>query len=309
MNVLLIELATLGLMAGLLLSGSVLLWVWWRWLQRNARLARDRRKVLMVFTGGALPVFAGLFALMLLVDQPRRLLLDYVGLLLALGLGAFVLTLISDLFAGLQLRLRGVARPGIWLGAGEHSGQVLGRGWLQVTLAADDGQQISVPNRYLLRVPLKSGTVAAIPLPQRESPQSAPVKRREPRLDAELDPLPAARQEPTLAEMSADASVAVGSPDPSTAAEPTFVLEDADNEAPPEPLRQESRREPDELRQLKRDYTEMSQQLLALEQSLQDAGQSDQRKSLSLEKKKLQARLTRMEKQIDELAGGERRRA
>lgn len=309
MNVLLIELATLGLMAGLLLSGSVLLWVWWRWLQRNARLARDRRKVLMVFTGGALPVFAGLFALMLLVDQPRRLLLDYVGLLLALGLGAFVLTLISDLFAGLQLRLRGVARPGIWLGAGEHSGQVLGRGWLQVTLAADDGQQISVPNRYLLRVPLKSGTVAAIPLPQRESPQSAAVKRREPRLDAELDPLPAARQEPTLAEMSADASVAVGSPDPSTAAEPTFVLEDADNEAPPEPLRQESRREPDELRQLKRDYTEMSQQLLALEQSLQDAGQSDQRKSLSLEKKKLQARLTRMEKQIDELAGGERRRA
>jgi hypothetical protein len=64
-----------------------------------------------------------------------------------------------------------------------------------------------------------------------------------------------------------------------------------------------------ELLRLKNEYTELSQQLLDVERALQAAGQGEERQPLSLEKKKMEARLFRLEKQVSQLEGGERRRA
>lgn len=59
-------------------------------------------------------------------------------------------------------------------------------------------------------------------------------------------------------------------------------------------------REAEQLDLLKRQYTEESQQLLAVEQELKDAGQGDDRRPLTLQKKKLEASLARIAKQIEE---------
>lgn len=309
MNAFLTELATLGLMVAVLVLGTTLLWTVWRSLQQIFPKAADRQKLVLAFAAGALLVaMLAVFALSV-IDQPRRLLFDYVGLLLAVGLGAFVLSLLADLSAGLQLRLRGIVRPGVWLSTGAHAGKVRSRGWLHVTLILADGQLLSLPNRYLTRVPLGSGiaeaAATATALPRREARHAEPAERREPQLDTELESLATHRYEPTLAEMPLENSADASGGAAEVVYEPSFTLGEPEDEAP---LRH-SLAESDELRLLKRDYTDMSQQLLALEQSLQDAGQGDQRQSLSLEKKKLQARLIRMEKQIAELAAGERRSA
>lgn len=58
-------------------------------------------------------------------------------------------------------------------------------------------------------------------------------------------------------------------------------------------------REAEELEELKRKYTEDSQRLLELEQALKEAGQGDERRPLTLEKKKLEAAMARAAKQID----------
>lgn len=53
------------------------------------------------------------------------------------------------------------------------------------------------------------------------------------------------------------------------------------------------------LEELKREYTEASQRLLELEQSLKDVGPGEERRPLSLEKKKLEASMARISKKIE----------
>lgn len=55
----------------------------------------------------------------------------------------------------------------------------------------------------------------------------------------------------------------------------------------------------EEREAMKTEYTEMSQRLLALEQSLKDAGPGDERRPLAIEKKKLEAAMLRLQKQIE----------
>jgi len=55
----------------------------------------------------------------------------------------------------------------------------------------------------------------------------------------------------------------------------------------------------EELEGLKLEYTEVSQRLLELDQALKDAGQGDERRPLSLKKKKLEAALARVGKKVE----------
>ena len=52
---------------------------------------------------------------------------------------------------------------------------------------------------------------------------------------------------------------------------------------------------------LKKEYTEASQELIAVEQELKEAGPGDQRQPINLKKKKLEARLLRTDKEIKKL--------
>ncbi|MEC9375796.1 MAG: mechanosensitive ion channel family protein [Pseudomonadota bacterium] len=59
----------------------------------------------------------------------------------------------------------------------------------------------------------------------------------------------------------------------------------------------------EKLAKLKNEYTDLSQELIQIEQALQDAGPGEGRRPISLQKKSLEAKLVRIEKQITELEG------
>jgi len=75
---------------------------------------------------------------------------------------------------------------------------------------------------------------------------------------------------------------------------------DAEADSDPDEIVFDKARQAEELEAHKADYTEMSQRLLELEQALKDAEPGDEaaRRPLSLEKKKLEAALRRLEKRI-----------
>jgi len=54
----------------------------------------------------------------------------------------------------------------------------------------------------------------------------------------------------------------------------------------------------DDLDKLKKEYTDMSQELIGIEQELKDAGPGEARQPLNLKKKKLEAKMLRIEKEI-----------
>ena len=78
-------------------------------------------------------------------------------------------------------------------------------------------------------------------------------------------------------------------------------MESVDDEADPDAVVFDKAAQAEELEDLKRSYTEDSQRLLKLEQELKDAGQGDERRPLLLEKKKLEAALARLGRQIEQL--------
>jgi len=59
--------------------------------------------------------------------------------------------------------------------------------------------------------------------------------------------------------------------------------------------------EAESLDKLKKEYTEFSQELIGVEQTLKEAGPGDERQPLNLQKKKLEARLLRTDKEIKKL--------
>ena len=56
-----------------------------------------------------------------------------------------------------------------------------------------------------------------------------------------------------------------------------------------------------DLDNLKKEYTTLSQDLIGIEQELKEAGPGEQRKPINLRKKKTEARMLRMEKEIAKL--------
>jgi len=305
------ELATLGLGMGVL----VLLGTCAYFGQRNVRerfmRQRDRRMrhVLLALLGAACLGIAAWFVPVL--DAPRRPLFDYVGILLALVCLGVIAVLALELLAGLQLRLRGAVPAGASIRAGDYAGRVSRRGLLQVVITTANGDSVHLPNRYLLTVPIRQiadGSVtvdlqslahesrgaATRELSAVAAPESAPGF-----WPAAAAPAIAERREPTLttaAELNESAeAAALGSTVKLVAPEPSKPMLDPQSAA--------------ELASMKNEYTDLSQQLLEVERALQTAGQGEERQPLSLEKKKLEARLFRLDKQISQLEAGERLRA
>jgi hypothetical protein len=308
------ELATLGLVTGALIVLGTCGYL----AQRNVRekFARKRdqrvRQVLLAFLVAACLGMA--VWLVPVLDAPRRPLFDYAGILLACACLCAAVALALDLLAGLQLRLRGAVPAGAFIRAGDYAGQVSRRGLLQVVITTADGDHVHLPNRYLLQVPIRQlargsshGDVKSIAF---DSPGNlgnsvggvATIAAAEPAAvswPASAARVVAERREPviTAADEAADSAEQNA---PRSTAEP-IVNEPAKPALDPHSVA--------ELLRLKNEYTELSQQLLDVERALQAAGQGEERQPLSLEKKKMEARLFRLDKQVSQLEGGERRRA
>ena len=311
MNEFLRELATLGLGMGVLVLLGTCAYLGQRNVREKFARRRDQRVrqvLLALLTAACLAIAVSSIPVL---DAPRRPLFDYVGILLALACLGAAAALALDLLAGLQLRLRGAVPAGAFIRAGDYAGQVSCRGLLQVVITTADGDSVHLPNRYLLRVPIRqladANVAASLQSLAYESPA---VSAREPAAVAAVEPAPGfwaasaapvsnERREPTLTtaaeinepgEMAAVSSVAA----PLVEEQPKPVL-DPHTAA--------------ELTSMKNEYTDLSQQLLDVERALQAAGQGEERQPLSLEKKKMEARLFRLAKQISQLEAGERRRA
>jgi small conductance mechanosensitive channel len=72
-------------------------------------------------------------------------------------------------------------------------------------------------------------------------------------------------------------------------------------EADPDALAIDKAQYADELDELKREYTTLSQELIEVEQALKEAGPGDARRPITLKKKSIEAKLARQEKQIASL--------
>jgi hypothetical protein len=305
------ELATLGLGMGVLVLLGSSAYFGQRSVRDRFMRQRDQRMrhVLLALLGAACLGIAAWFVPVL--DAPRRPLFDYIGILLALACLGVIAVLALELLAGLQLRLRGTVPAGASIRAGDYAGRVSRRGLLQVVITTANGDSVHLPNRYLLTVPIRQiadGSVtvdlqslahenrgdAVRELSAVAAPESAPGF-----WPAAAAPTIAERREPTLTTAadfneSAEAE-ALGSTVKLVAPEPAKPMLDPQSAA--------------ELANMKNEYTDLSQQLLDVERALQAAGQGEERQPLSLEKKKLEARLFRLDKQISQLESGERRRA
>jgi small conductance mechanosensitive channel len=73
------------------------------------------------------------------------------------------------------------------------------------------------------------------------------------------------------------------------------------DEADPDALAFDKAQRADELDELKREYTTLSQELIKVEQALKEAGPGDARRPITLQKKSIEAKLARQEKQITSL--------
>lgn len=112
-----------------------------------------------------------------------------------------------------------------------------------------------------------------------------------------LQALGLARVSPAVVSAPAASVVA----EPVTAAPLAAARNPVEAEPVPDISAADRKKRAGELNELKKEYTEMSQRLIEVEQELRQAGQGEARKPLSLEKKKLEARLLRMEKEIARL--------
>ena len=77
------------------------------------------------------------------------------------------------------------------------------------------------------------------------------------------------------------------------------LAEAAANHHDPDEVVFDKAKQAEELEELKKNYTDMSQRLLELEQALKEAGPGEERRPLNLEKKKLEASMARATKQIE----------
>jgi hypothetical protein len=310
-NELLHELATLGLAMGALVLLGTCVYL----AQRNVRTKfshqRDQhtRQILLALL--FIVCLGSVAWLIPVIDASRRPLFDYVGILLAVACLCAAVVLALDLLAGLQLRLRSVVPAGAWIRAGEYAGQISRRGLLQVVITTAGGDSVHLPNRYLLRMPIhlvSSGSISADvknllhDTPADSVSERAAVPAVEPATGfwpASVAPVVAERREPILTATE----LATETAEPVTF-HMTTDLVDAELVKPVQDPHMAA-----EVAQLKSEYTALSQQLLDVERALQAAEQGEERQPLSLEKKKMEARLVRLDKQISQLETGERRRA
>jgi len=81
----------------------------------------------------------------------------------------------------------------------------------------------------------------------------------------------------------------------------TAVPSTGDDEPGPDAMVFDKAEQAEDLDNLKKEYTTLSQDLIGIEQELKEAGPGEQRKPINLRKKKTEARMLRMEKEIAKL--------
>ena len=301
----------------------------------NRPTRQHQRQLIMIcvwLMGGALVVLT-----VPVGDGMRGQVLTFIGILLIATIGFSSTTLVGNAMAGLMLKTLGTCRIGSYVQVGEQFGRITNMNLLHIELQTEGRDLTTLPNLFFVSNPVtvlhESGTMLNVEIPisydaPRQEVEAALLLAagkaglEKPRVQirelgdhcisyriagqiTDIGELIATRSQ--LRADVLDALLNAGiemtssrSLTGNTVIRPPQAIhqspEKAQANADAAALEKAERDE--ELEALKRSYTDGSQRLLEIEQELKNAGQGKERRPLSLEKKKLQAALARMEKKM-----------
>lgn len=149
--------------------GAVLWALHWFFIGRLRELGNERKFPRQIVLLGL--ALAGLLATVLVLpirDSSRNQLIGLVGLLVS-GLFAFSsASIITNLMAGILLRMTKPFRTGDFIRVGDHFGRVSERGLFDTEIQAETRELVSLPNSYLINNPVMtirtSGTILSVSL-------------------------------------------------------------------------------------------------------------------------------------------------
>lgn len=225
-----------------------------------SRPAQQHVRQLLMAVISLVALFSAVLS-MPIADETRGNLVIFLGILFSATVALSSTAFVGNVMAGFMLRSLRAYRVGDHVRVGEFSGKVLQMDLLHVRLETAAHDIAALPNLYLVTNPVTLVSESNA----RQSQTRVAV-------------------EPTVDEQAQSTSGGTDS----------GAHSDADTITP------DQQRLIDELESLKHDYTEDSQRLLALERELKAAGQGDERRPLLLEKKKLEASLARLGRQIEQ---------
>ncbi|TSA00122.1 MAG: mechanosensitive ion channel family protein [Deltaproteobacteria bacterium] len=150
-------------------SGAILWGVHWFLIKRHADLGRERKFPRQIFMLGL--TLVGLVAIILslpIIESSRNRLIGLIGLL-ASGILAFSsTTVVSNLMAGILLRVTKPFNIGDFIRVGDHFGRVSERGLFDTEIQSESRELVAIPNTYLISHPVttirSSGTIISLTL-------------------------------------------------------------------------------------------------------------------------------------------------
>jgi small conductance mechanosensitive channel len=333
------DLTMLGLAAVIAVVLSVFVWLVHRWLLKlfagksGWQLGRQ-----FIMLGIYLFVLVLAVVLMPLDATVQTWALSFIGVLVGVALVLSSATIVSNTMAGLVVRAQRHFTIGAHIQAGEYSGYVTSMDMLHVVVQTDERGLLSLPYLYLVANPVNVLPITGATLrtdvflnirirrDQAEAALSAAAKEAgleqvvvrvlgvdETEVQYEVagvlkDVRQLASATSELNGYVLDVLQASG-----VAREPAAVVQAASASQDDEQMSfsaeglaaTDAAVEVDEvaaeMAALKKEYTEMSQDLIGIEQELKVAGPGDARKPINLKKKKFEARMLRIEKKIVQL--------
>lgn len=150
-------------------SGAVLWGAHWFLIKRHADLGRERkfpRQIVML--GLTLACLVAIVLSLPIIESSRNRLIGLIGLL-ASGILAFSsTTVVSNLMAGILLRVTKPFGIGDFIRVGDHFGRVSERGLFDTEIQSESRELVAIPNTYLISHPVttirSSGTIISLTL-------------------------------------------------------------------------------------------------------------------------------------------------
>jgi len=146
---------------------AIILWgAHWLLLSRQPDLSNERKlpRQLIIFFMTVVAIITAILSLPI-SDSSRNQLLGLIGLIIS-GVVAFSsTTIVSNLMAGLLLRITKPFRIGDFVSVGEHFGRVSERGLFDTEIQTESRELVSLPNTYFINNPVtttrNSGTLVS----------------------------------------------------------------------------------------------------------------------------------------------------
>jgi small-conductance mechanosensitive channel len=286
------------------------------------------RQLILIATG--LFALALAFILMPVSDTTQGQLLGFLGIFLGAAIAFSSTNPIANLISGISLRASRDFTIGNYIESADYRGRIVQMDLLGIVICEDEQGTVNIPNIYLTTNPVnvhesadarvQTGVSIGYDWPRAQIEEILLRSAEEANIEGavveigSLDEFTVAYKvcgrisvvdELTVRQLALRRSVLDGLQKAGiiigmqASAAPQLSAKDVKTrQAELDNAAAEKNRQAAELDELKQEYTRMSQRLIEVERELQDAGPGEERQPLNLEKKKLEAKLLRTEKEI-----------